>query len=266
MCAILKEKYLRRKFLKSAEKETKEVRLTMQNEPKKASADQLLRRPAVLTPEIKQRRRRRWALLLSCGAAVALLLILLVCGCFDALIGTVVGWFGREEAARQIDFYEPDYETDIFTYEPWLALDRTVYFHDGGQTLPLDQIDNLEEMNPAALLFYRAFQALTAGDAAALRELFAPEAPARKNLPETFTMQKVYDISVEWIDAQKITEKGHPYEGRILYSYKVNYAILRNDGTYRKDMGSDERVPHIVQLVGGEDSVQFYQILSIRYR
>jgi hypothetical protein len=57
-------------------------------------------------------------------------------------------------------------------------------------------------------------------------------------LPEKFTMQMVYDISLR-PHANADGEK----------SYIVNYKILKNNGTFRRDIGSDEGREYLFTLV-----------------
>jgi hypothetical protein len=87
------------------------------------------------------------------------------------------------------------------------------------------------------------------GDAEAYAEHFVSDYEGE--LPESFTMQMIYNIRIAPYYSEETGEN----------TYLVEYRILKNNGTFRNDIGSKVSRPMLYTLrdVGGE-----YFIESIR--
>ncbi len=134
------------------------------------------------------------------------------------------------------NFYEPDYDTDIFTYQPWLDKIRFITYKEGGySTVITDQ--SHADYGAAVSMLSEYFDCLMQGDADGVNRFFSEEFFETNPKYEKFTMQKIYDITVELISSAD--KKSHDGVDVIEYIYKVSYKILENDGTFRSDIESD---------------------------
>lgn len=128
-------------------------------------------------------------------------------------------------------FYHPDWETNIFEYEPWLEKNRYITYKEGGMSTVIAD-DGYGEYGIEVEFMSLYFKALMHGDADALCGFYSDAYLEANGRFDKFTMQKVYDIVLERIDAKDNT-------GDSVYVYKVSYKILENDGTFRDDVLSD---------------------------
>lgn len=133
-------------------------------------------------------------------------------------------------------FYDADYDTDIFTYKPWLDKIRYITFKNGGYSVMITDGSHSDYGEPVAM-FAEYFDALMNGDADRLNSFYSDSYFESNPRYEGFTMQKIYDITVELIaSADKKNDDGSDV---IEYVYKLSYKILENDGTFRSDIESD---------------------------
>ncbi|MBO5898616.1 MAG: hypothetical protein J6R04_06365 [Clostridia bacterium] len=158
----------------------------------------------------------------------------------------VKSWFGRgEEAEGAFDFYPIDDYLSARTRDEYAQLDSRVHISDPstGATYSLEQED-LATAEPYARFFYYYFDTVISGDNEHYATYFSDDYLAAVELPEDFTPQMVYDIRVTSYQAD--TERGS--------AYLVDYKILRNNGTFRADVGSNASRTLVIYLVetGGE--------------
>ncbi len=128
------------------------------------------------------------------------------------------------------EFYIPleDEETNIYMDREYMEKDRTLYYTDEmGQTwLITEESDN----NSIGVTFFSLyFYALEQGDEDMLNDLFSDKIEKY----DDFTMQRVYAKEVKYLYGEKIDEATYS----IIYS--LDYNIMKNDGSFRRDIGSD---------------------------
>ena len=137
-------------------------------------------------------------------------------------------------------FATPDYDRriDIRTDPSYLALNRTVRLRRGQYTTVITE-DDLSSLSPAVGVLYALVESIIDGDAEAYNALFSDRYYAQEGAePEDpFTMQRVYDIVIEELREQSVTDATDGQYAEYIYS--VEYKINRNDGTYRVDIGHD---------------------------
>ncbi len=159
------------------------------------------------------------------------------------------------------NFYLPDYDCNIMEDQEYLKRNRTVLYTDNllGTTYALDK-KNLTAFGPAIPVLNDMVNAIIEGDEKAYNSLFSdayfdnhdPEAP--------FTMQRVYDIQFRKIEEN--TKKGGEGSSYIQYVFEVEYKIMKNDGTFRTDIASDEaRKQYIILADRQGDEVLIDQII-----
>ena len=150
-------------------------------------------------------------------------------------------WLSKDGAGDvilpDIEFYEADWAYNIMTDEEYLEMDRRVSFYDpdSGATYWVEE-DEVSASEEYVQFFHSYFQTLIYGDALNYAEHFS--SGYEGELPEKFTMQMVYDIELR-PHANADGER----------SYIVNYKIAKNNGTFRRDIGSDEGREYLFTLI-----------------
>ncbi len=139
-------------------------------------------------------------------------------------------------------FYEPDYEFDIMEDPAYLALDREVRFRnpETGITVSVDH-DSMDEVpniqRKAVGLLLNFIDYAIEGKSEALNSLFSDEyIEADGKLKMDFTMQQLYNISIEYVQTTSEVVEGNTY---VSHDYWLEYMIRKNNGTFRNDMESD---------------------------
>ena len=141
-------------------------------------------------------------------------------------------WFGRAgDGADEIYFYAVDETLDVWSDEDYAQLDHRVHYSDlqTGATYSLEQ-EELASAEPFARFFYNYFDCVIAGDSESYAMYFTDEYLLSNELPDDFTPQMIYDIRITPYLAADV-ERGS--------AYLVDYKILRNNGTFRRDVGSN---------------------------
>ena len=131
-------------------------------------------------------------------------------------------------------FHEVDFNTDILSDPDYLALDRSVSLKQGNQMVTIDQ--NYRSENGTIEFMIKYLNCMICGDYNGYKDFFSEVYFETENVPEIFTMQRIYETTVEFISETSIAESNKIYtEYRLSLDYKIN----RNNGTLRNDMGSD---------------------------
>ena len=141
---------------------------------------------------------------------------------------------------RADQFMHPHPDEDITTDAAYMELDRRIHLRHGAETVPLTNPEDALLQGEAIAFFVRYFEIVMAGDAQAYNSLFT-DTYYERTLPfEFFSPQKIYDIVLQEAESDP--------EGDSLVYY-VSYAIYDNDGTFRRDVGSDASRVLIFTLV-----------------
>ena len=137
------------------------------------------------------------------------------------------------------EFY-PTYQGNIMEYDRYLDLDRQVYYSEMGTTTSITE-ENREEFDPAVLFLYDYVQSIIAGDHTRYNQFFS-DSYFKECDPQTpFSPQMLYRIVITY---QSTEEEA----GDKLITYRLDYMIFENDGTFRRDIESDASRPQIVTL------------------
>jgi hypothetical protein len=156
-----------------------------------------------------------------------------------------------EKDPNRFAVYDPD-EPSIFEDEKYLSLDRSLHVRRFGEEFTVTD-KNSVMADGAALFFIDYFDALSRGDTARYNEMFSDSFYETHEREEEFSEQRVYDIHVTLLGESDGLER---------VSYKVEYKIQRNNGTFRRDIYSDSTRPLIFDLVRDGDT---YKIDGIKY-
>ena len=206
-----------------------------QEEPTSA-AEQQARYNAML--ENSKRMKKRILIILGCVLAGLLLLFLCV---------QVLQWVQALHASKNnakdpnISFY-PTYEGDILKNEQYLERNRLVYYCDDpygyGVTKAITN-ENRSEFNAQVLFLYQYVQLIIAGDEDAYNACFSEDYFKDADPQGPFSPQMLHNIKIRY----------YMRESANVVTYRLDYMIYRNDGTFRRDIGSD---------------VSRYQLITVR--
>ncbi len=143
---------------------------------------------------------------------------------------------GKPSTSGDVFLYEPDYDAQIMTEEEYLIEDRSVKYSDGIGTWPIYDDDGIYTDDSVQKFLIDYIQKLVSGDAAGLRVMYSEELIAELDIPDRITQQRVYESLFTEISKREAEDNGVIY---FTYEFKVEYKIMRNDGTFRSDLASD---------------------------
>ena len=151
---------------------------------------------------------------------------------------------------EEIEFYPIDERLDIFEDRDYKECDNRVFYYDSdtGATYSVE-VDELARFDPDVRFFYHYFQTVIHGDAETYATYFTLDYEGK--IPESFTQQMIYDIRVQPYYSEETGEN----------TYLVEYRILKNNGTFRNDIGSKVSRAQLYTLVEEDGD---YRIKSIR--
>ncbi len=164
---------------------------------------------------------------------VALLLFSVVFVGLDFLAdGQINGIFDFSREVTNYKIYAPDWKTDIFTLDEYLALspDTLMYCDDGVANVSFKSGEINERSKLGFVNSY--FEAIKHGDSEKLNSLFTDECLAKNGRFSAFPMQKVYNIQIERLPKGEYIDS--EFEGKVYeYCYfTLTYNIYRNDGLF----------------------------------
>lgn len=177
----------------------------------------------------------------------------------DTTETTPVQYVYDADGYHRPSFYDPDWETDIFTLERYLDKNRYITFKEGGfSVMMVDEAYN--EYGVCVEFLAEYLEALMQGNAEVLNGFYSSDWLDSNGRYDKFTMQKLYDMVIEFIVS---TDTEGP-DGRAIteYVYKISYKILENDGTFRSDIESDASRPQFFTVV---DDGEGLSITSVSY-
>lgn len=180
------------------------------------------------------------------------LLIILACVATAVLLGVgiwlLVDALTREETPS-FQFY-PATDENIFENPTYMEKDREIYFTDSdGVEERVDEAFILASNNAEIKLMYDYVHAIIDGNEAYYNLLFNKTYYDRAEPKTAFTQQMLYDIalSVYSYDVDK--------NGERLVTYRLEYTIYRNNGTYRNDCEPGKESPELLTLRIAKDGV-----------
>ena len=199
------------------------------------------KKPAASIDPAKAKKKKRAAIAIAAMCAICVVGMFFMNSetlTFDFLEKTetdVVQHVYSADGVHRISLWDPDWETDIFERGDWLDKTRFVTYVEGGMEITIVDDDHAAYGEPVAM-FADYFDALMHGDAEAVCAFFAEEYFESHKRWEKITMQKLYDMRVEYLKNADVVENGVT---KTKWYYKVTYKIMENDGTFRDDLISD---------------------------
>ncbi len=145
-------------------------------------------------------------------------------------------------------FYEIDPKLNIFEDPEYLEKDTSIHYtNELGETVATELNDKSNDIGVSFFTLY--FFAVQQGDAETYNMLFSDRYYETHDEIKDFTMQRVYDIKLKFISEEE-KENGDRY-----ISYSLEYNIQKNDGTFRRDIGSDMSRTQYVTLFCNSDGI-----------
>ncbi len=202
---------------------------------------------------LTKQKKRILVVALVCLAAIALLLAAI----------PLAEWLLREpEPSYDFVFADPALSENIEADEAYLSLDRGFYYvaSEGSYEFKSAITDkNVTDYNRAVQLLVRLVQAAIAGDTDGYNACFSPEYIDASGRFAAFTPQKIYDICIRRYMISAGSQAPAGYDE--VYVYGLTYKIKDNNGSLRKDMGSDASHEQFITVVIDEnDEAQIYAV------
>lgn len=160
-------------------------------------------------------------------------------------------------------FYTPDYSADITKDNDYLKQVPYIYYTNGGLTECITD-ENYSDYGPIVEFFGAYFDSLKSGDTDAYISLHTERYFNYNYKPYQIAPQRLYNINIELI-ATAITDD--PLYGEVEKAIvKTSYMIMKNDGTFRNDIGSDASRAQYLEVVNiGRDIFIDAKGYSFRY-
>ena len=155
-----------------------------------------------------------------------------------------------------VNYYEPDYEADIFTEEEYMSKDRTKRYIKGNISIVLDEYSKAS-LDQGQKFFVEYFDAIISGDYCAYNSMIAQDYKGKPHIYgenprlKKFPMQRIYDIKIKELGKTDFTDESFIYDSKpaVFSFYEVCYKIQKNDGEFRINLPSDSEIPVIYELV-----------------
>lgn len=223
-----------------------EKEIPMPNEEKKRASETV----CAQSPQAMKKR------ILIIGAAVLATLIVL----FGVL--WLVDWLANRNAGVPDGTYEfyPPYNGDIMENEEYLALNRMVDYCDDPLGYGLKQSitdENIEEFDATVLFLRDYLQTVIAGDAETYNSYFNHTYFEDNEPQNAFYQQMLYNMVIYYESTEK--QDG----GDTLTTYRLEYMIYKNNGSFHRDVGSDAILPrHVTLRIGADGTISIERIMT----
>lgn len=198
--------------------------------------------------------KKRIVLVLICAVAIF--------ASFVAII-RLVEYFEKDELPSLDEIYEfyPVYEGDILENREYLGLDRMMQYCDDPSGYGITQSvvpENFDDFDANVLFLYQYVQTIINGDADAYNACFN-ETYYRDVAPvSNFSQQMLYNIRLRY-DTEENGE-----DGSKLVTYRLEYMIHRNDGTFRRDVGSDaSRAQFVTLRISAQGDILIEKLVTV---
>ncbi len=212
-----------------------------------------------------KRKRKRNAAIITAAACIICVIGLFFMSTGELTFDLDLGLFKEKETEQvvydgkgqhRLSLYDPDWESDIFQNKEWLEKSRFITYTENGMSVGLVDGD-YSSYGRAVEMFGEYVDALMKGDAELVNGFYTAEYFESHERFERITMQKLYDIEVEYISRSEITVGGKAVDK---YIYKFTYKIMENDGTFRNDLVSDATRAQYYTLIDDGETVKISDI------
>ena len=195
---------------------------------------------------------------------VAVLLVMYIMTLLLPLISLHLNEKQEEEGTADFKFYTPDFNEDIFEDEEYMALiaDGILKYDNSANSVVPINTNNAKEYGDAVEFLVDFVDAIVHGDHGRYNSFFSNEYFKTHTKKDKFTMQKIYDGTISYYSAESVSKNGDNYTK---YIYKLSYSIWENNGTFRTDIGEDQKTQYIV-ITDREGSLKIDAISTSKYK
>lgn len=181
--------------------------------------------------DVKTQKRKLKIIILSVFGAF----LLLLCICIIIMNIPQSKTLGTDytDALTDYKFYPVVYE-NIFKDPDYTEQMRQINYADVSEGIREYVIteDNINDFDASVLFMYNYIQYIINGEVGKYNACFSDAYYEKVYPKESFTMQRLYDINLYKVDVQN--ENGYA-----VYIFKLDYKILKNNGSFRRDISSD---------------------------
>ena len=164
-------------------------------------------------------------------------------------------WENQNKIVLDYEFYVPAEDEDYFGDPEYLKKDRTLHYTDSmGQCWYIDENSSCDEIGAGFFSLY--FLALEQGDADTLNSLYKEELAVFTD----FTPQRVYQKQVVYLYDERIDDN------TFSITYSLDYNIMKNDGSFRRDIGSDMSRTQYITMYYNTDGESWIENVKSEYR
>lgn len=169
-----------------------------------------------------------------------------------------------EKEEEPIQFANVDWGENIYQNERYLERDRQVYFGTQYNYRAIT-METAPQYGAYAEFFYQYFRSIIEGDVASYTACFTEEYQQSGVLPESFTMQMLFDMyALEYGDNTEIDENGNEIHFK---DFIVEYKILENNGTFRNDLKSSSAKKEYYRLIVDEEGeIRIHTIAQLQLK
>ncbi len=144
------------------------------------------------------------------------------------------------------EYFHPTYEGDIFEYPAYLDKRPDVIMYCAspngtGRTTSIDPAQ-ASEYPKTVLYLYDFLQIMMQGDVAAYNACFGEVYYKTHQPKQNFSQQMIYEAEIRFY------AQSEEANGDQIWSYQLRYKLFENDGSLRRDVGSDAIVPQLITL------------------
>ena len=147
-----------------------------------------------------------------------------------------------KEIEYNFDFYSENYDENIFEDAEYLALNHIISYKNGPVTISVLP-EEYYSVDPVLYFISELLEDLKNGKYDEYPIYFTDNYKNKNTLPEKFTMQRIYNVTIE-----KISE-GRGENGEAQLVYMLDFMINKNNGSLRNDMDSDSSKPWYLSIV-----------------
>ena len=194
------------------------------------------------------------------------LIIILICIIIPILLISALAIFDKadDEANSQIieydfDFYPQNYHENILEDEEYLNLNHIISYKSGAVTISVLP-DEYSAIDPVIKFLAELINVMKNGDYEAYPDFFSENYKNKNSLPEKFTMQRIYNITIE-----KISE-GRGDDGETQLIYMLDFMISKNNGSLRNDIDSDSSKPWYLTITADDGKYLIDNILTLNQK
>ncbi len=180
----------------------------------------------------------RFIIVLIAAAAVLLIANAVVDGISKNVIKA-----NQSDQTETVQLFEPDFDYNIFNDENYTELERWINYTYGGMTTRIFGKEDAQKTDRFAEFFFAYFDALMNGRSESFNDLFTESYQNKNGSFGRFTMQQIYDISVEYLESDSDESTGD-----MVHIFRVAFAVRRNDGTVFRYLECNKTRPFIYEL------------------